>query len=92
MRTLSFSALLLVSCAAYAAKPQAVTFKVENFTCAACAITITKALDRVPGVSTRTVDAKTETVRITFDPARVSEARLAAALRDSGFPVVRHGR
>ena len=92
MRTVLFAALLLLSNAAQAASPHAVAFKVKNFTCAACAITITKALDRVPGVSARSVDAKTETVRITFDPARVSEAQLAAALRDAGFPAVRHGR
>jgi mercuric ion binding protein len=92
MRILLLAALLVLSNVAHAASPQNVTFKLKNFTCAACAITITKALDRVPGISSKKVDAKSEMVRITFDPARVSEARLAAALRDSGFPAVRHGR
>ncbi|WP_460833588.1 heavy-metal-associated domain-containing protein [Lysobacter humi (ex Lee et al. 2017)] len=92
MRTLLLAAFLLLSQAAHAAGARSVTFKVENFTCAACAITITTALDRVAGVSARTVDAKSATVRITFDPARVNEARIATALRDAGFPARRHAR
>lgn len=73
--------------AASAASPaKTVVFDLQNFSCPACRITVEKALDRVPGVTARTVDAASATARVTFDPVRASEASVARAISASGFP------
>lgn len=71
---------------AFAATPETVVLDVENVTCAACGLTIEKTLDRVPGVTEQHVDTQAATVKVTFDPARTSEAAVAKAITDAGFP------
>jgi mercuric ion binding protein len=41
---------------AFAAPPQTATLAVENMTCGTCPIVVKKALERVPGVTSTTVD------------------------------------
>jgi mercuric ion binding protein len=87
-------ACLVLSGPALAAEPQTVTLGVEHMTCAACPITVRKALSHVTGVAASTVDMKAHTATITFDPTRTTPAVLAAAVSDAGFPakVLRNGR
>ena len=73
--------------AASAASPaKTVVFDLQNFSCAACRITVEKALDHVPGVMARKVDPASATVRVTFDPTRTSAGGVARAITASGFP------
>ena len=85
--------LLLLSGSALAADPRTVTLGVEHMTCAACPITVRKALSQVAGVSASTVDMKAHTATITFDPTRTTPEALAMAVSNAGFParVLRDG-
>lgn len=85
--------VLLALGSAQAAEPRTVTLGVEHMTCAACPITVRKALSHVAGVSASTVDMKAHTATITFDPARTTAEALVTAVTDAGFPakVLRNG-
>ena len=84
-RFLSLAAILL-STAAFAAPPQTVTLQVQKMTCGTCPIVVRKALQRVPGVSSATVDEGTKTATVTFDPDKVKPAALMQATTNAGFP------
>ena len=71
---------------AWAATPQQVVLHVDNMTCPACSITIEKALDTVPGVTSKRVDTKTATVTVAFDAERTNASVIAKAITDAGFP------
>lgn len=79
-------ALALLAGSAFAAEPRTVTLGVERMTCAACPITVRKALSNVAGVSASTVDMKAHTAIVTFDPTRTSPDALATAVTQAGFP------
>lgn len=68
------------------ATPKKVVLDVENMTCPSCSITIGKALEKVPGVTDKRVDAKAATVTVTFDPERTSIPVVVRAITDAGFP------
>jgi P-type Cu+ transporter len=61
---------------------------IEGMTCASCVSRVEKALSKVPGVSTATVNLATETARIHFAPAEQMEAKLRRAVRDAGYEPV----
>ena len=84
---------LLLSGSALAAEPRTVTLGVEHMTCAACPITVRKALSHVAGVSASTVDMEARTATVTFDPTRTTPEALAAAVSQAGYPakVLRSG-
>jgi mercuric ion binding protein len=84
---------LLLAGSALAAEPQTVTLAVEHMTCAACPVTVRTALSHVTGVSASTVDMKTHTATVTFDPTRTTPDALAKAVSDAGCPatVLRNG-
>jgi mercuric ion binding protein len=86
MRISTFIAALLLSGSVLAGAPQTITLDVQNMTCAACPITVKKALEQVPGVSDAKVDYthKTATVHMGSDKANVS--MLTKATTDAGFP------
>jgi mercuric ion binding protein len=71
---------------AYAATPRQAVFRVENMTCPTCSITIQKALDKVPGVTAKRVDARSATVTVRFDPERTNPVAIAKIITDAGFP------
>ena len=77
---------LLLAGSAFAAEPRTVTLVVEHMTCAACPITVRKALSHVAGVSASTVDMKSHTATVTFDPTQTSAEALATAVSQAGFP------
>ena len=61
---------------------------IDGMTCASCVSRVEKALAKVPGVSTATVNLATETARIHFAPAEHMEAKLRRAVRDAGYEPV----
>jgi periplasmic mercuric ion binding protein len=44
------------------------------------------ALERVPGVSSTTVDFDKKTATVTFDPEKATAAKLTQATTEAGFP------
>lgn len=87
MHKILLSLLLLASAGvAFATSSQQVVLVVENFTCPTCSITIRKALDRVPGVTDRRIDADTATVTVSFDAERTDAETIAKAISEAGFP------
>ncbi|MFN3630555.1 MAG: cation transporter, partial [Casimicrobiaceae bacterium] len=58
---------------------------VGGMTCASCVSRVERALARVPGVETASVNLASETAHIRFDSARVDPGRLARAIRDAGY-------
>ncbi len=62
------------------------TLAVENMTCAACPITVRKALEKVPGVAKVKVDFDAKTATVTFDPAKAKVEDLTWATTAAGYP------
>jgi mercuric ion binding protein len=62
------------------------TLKVPGMVCAACPITVRKALQRVQGVSKIDVNFPQKEVIVTFDDAKTNDAALTKATADVGFP------
>src|SRR5712672_4682147 len=77
---------LLAAGVAFAAPPQTATLTVENMTCGTCPIVVKKALERVPGVSSTSVDFEKMTATVTVDPDKTTSARLTRATTEAGFP------
>jgi len=71
---------------AAATAPKTIVLDVQNMTCAACSITIGKALDKVPGVQSKQIDADAATVTVVFDPGKTSVTAVSRAVTDAGFP------
>jgi mercuric ion binding protein len=55
-------------------------------TCGTCPIVVKKALERVPGVSSTTVDFDKKIATVTSDPAKATSAKLTQATTEAGFP------
>ena len=77
---------LIAAGVAFAAPPQTTTLAVENMTCGTCPIVVKKALGRVPGVTSTSVDFDKKTATVTFDPDKASSAKLVQATTEAGFP------
>ncbi|MES2189854.1 MAG: heavy metal translocating P-type ATPase [Pseudomonadota bacterium] len=58
---------------------------IGGMTCASCVTRVEKALRKVPGVETATVNLATESARIVYAPGEQMEARLRRAVRDAGY-------
>jgi len=58
---------------------------IGGMTCASCVARVEKALNKVPGVESVTVNLATESARITVQSAEVTDARLRRAIRDAGY-------
>jgi periplasmic mercuric ion binding protein len=79
-------ACLIAAGIAFAAPPQTTTLAVENMTCGTCPIVVKKALERVPGVTSTSVDFDKKTATVTFDPDKATSAKLTQAATEAGFP------
>lgn len=86
LRSMSLLGLLLSAGVAYPAPLQTTTLAVENMTCGTCPIVVKKALERIPGVTSTSVDFKQKTATVTFDPDQASSATLTQATTQAGFP------
>ena len=76
---------LTASTPAWAA-PQTVTLSVPDMTCAACPITVKKALSRVEGVNEVDVSFEKLEATVTFDDARATVQALTQATANAGYP------
>ncbi|NWG39554.1 MAG: mercury resistance system periplasmic binding protein MerP [Hydrogenophilaceae bacterium] len=68
------------------AATQSVTLSVPGMNCAACPITVKKALTKVSGVSTIDVNLDQREARVTFDDAKANVEALTRATKDAGYP------
>ena len=81
----------LVALAAIVATPawaaiQTVTLSVPGMTCAACPITVKKALTKVEGVSQVDVSFDKREAVVTFDDAKTTVQKLTEATTNAGYP------
>lgn len=70
---------------AFAAQ-QTVTLAVPGMSCAACPITVKKALTKVDGVARADVDYAKRQAVVTYDDAKTNVASLTQATGDAGYP------
>ena len=68
------------------AATQMVALSVPGMTCAACPITVKKALNKVDGVSKADVSFEKREARVTFDDAKTNVTALIKATTDAGYP------
>lgn len=68
------------------ATTQSVTLSVPGMNCAACPITVKKALTKVAGVSKIDVNLDRREARVTFDDAKANVEALTRATKDAGYP------
>ena len=68
------------------AEPQTVTLSVPGMDCAACPITIKKALGKVEGVAKVEVSFEKKQAIVTFDNAKTNLAKLTQATANAGYP------
>ena len=62
------------------------TFSVKNMTCPACPFTVMKAMARVEGVRSVTVDFAAKTATAVFDATVTTAQEIAAASTNVGYP------
>ncbi|MEO8223725.1 MAG: mercury resistance system periplasmic binding protein MerP [Gammaproteobacteria bacterium] len=86
MKKLFLTATLAVSAAAVHAAPQTVTLDVPGMTCAACPITVKKAISKVDGVSRVDVSYEKRQAVVTFDDAKANVRTLTLATENAGYP------
>jgi mercuric ion binding protein len=65
---------------------QSVTLAVPGMTCAACPITVKRAISKVEGVSKTDVNFDKREAVVTFDNAKTSVQKLTKATEDAGYP------
>ena len=65
---------------------QTVTLAVPGMTCAACPITVKKALTKVDGVTKAEVDFDKRQAFVTYDDAKTNVETLTKATADAGYP------
>lgn len=76
---------LLIAAPAWAGT-QTVTLDIPGMTCAACPITIKKALTRIEGVEAAEVSYKALAATVTFDDARTDAESIRQATGNIGYP------
>ena len=80
------TAAFLFSSTAYAGVPKTVTLDVQNMTCDLCAVTVKKALEHTPGVSSARIDADKKTALVTYDPDAAGVASLVKSTTNASYP------
>ncbi|MGP8438602.1 mercury resistance system periplasmic binding protein MerP [Paraburkholderia fungorum] len=81
-----FVATALSAFTALAEELRTVTLDVTNMDCAVCPITVRKALEKVPGVTSVKVDFASKRAEVVFDPKKASVDALTNATTDAGYP------
>jgi Cu+-exporting ATPase len=62
-----------------------VTFDIEGMTCASCVRRVEKALEKMDGVDSATVNLATEQATVSFDPSMVQIDDLTRAVTNAGY-------
>lgn len=86
MKKLLASLALIAAVAPVWSATQTVTLSVPGMTCAACPITVKKALSKVEGVSKANVSYEKREAVVTFDDAKTSVQKLTKATENAGYP------
>ena len=68
------------------AAEKAVILSVPSMNCAACPITVRKALEKVAGVQSVKATLEPPEAQVTFDDAKTSVDRLMEATKGAGYP------
>lgn len=68
------------------AATKTVTLAVPGMTCAACPITVKKALAKVDGVSKAVVSYEKREAVVTFDDTKTTIEKIIDATEDAGYP------
>lgn len=63
-----------------------VVLSVSGMTCAACPITVKKALNKVAGVEKVDISFEKREASVTFDDAKTNVEALTKATKDAGYP------
>ncbi len=79
-------ALAAVFSAPAFAATKTVTLSVSNMTCAACPITVKKALSKVEGVQSAEVSYEKKEAVVTYDDAKTNVEALTKATEGAGYP------
>ena len=83
--TAAVVSLLTTLCTSAWAAPKTVTLSVPGMTCAACPITIKKALTEVDGVTEAEVSFDKKEAVVTFDDTKTSVSALIEATTNAGY-------
>jgi copper chaperone CopZ len=84
----TFGAGSVATIAAAGAKAtQAVTYRVQGFSCVTCAVGLDAMLEKKKGIARSKSSYPDGVVSIQFDPKEVSEAELKAFISEMGFTV-----
>lgn len=86
MKTLPAVVLLATISAPTWAATRTVTLSVPGMTCAACPITVKKAVSKVPGVEKIQILLDQRQAIVTFDDTKTSPADLTQATAAAGYP------
>lgn len=87
MKKLAILAALAATLATPAwAATKTVTLSVPGMTCAACPITVKKALSKVAGVESAEVSFERREAIVTFDDAKANVQALTKATENAGYP------
>lgn len=86
MKKLLAMAALTACAAPLWAATQTVTLSVPDMNCAACPITVKKALTKVSGVGKIDVNLDRREAKVTFDDVKTSAEALTRATKDAGYP------
>lgn len=81
----SFTLALLITAPTLAAT-KIVTLSVPSMTCAACPITVKKALTKVEGVTKTEVSFEKREATVTFDDTKANVQKLTRATKNAGYP------
>ena len=84
--TLALAAAVSLLSAPAWADPQTVTLSVKGMTCAACPITVKKALSKVDGVNDIDIQFESREAVVTFDDSKTTVLALTQATANAGYP------
>lgn len=86
MKPRHIAVLLAVLVAPAWSATKTVTLSVPGMNCAACPITVKKALTRVAGVAKVDVSLDRREAVVTFDDSQAAVGQLTGATTDAGYP------
>ncbi|WP_414839549.1 heavy metal translocating P-type ATPase [Carnobacterium sp. TMP28] len=61
------------------------TFTIDGMHCASCAQTVEKAVKKLPGVQSSTVNLATEKLTVDFDQSKITDKDILSAVADAGY-------
>ena len=85
-KSIFLAAVLAAFSSPLLAAQKTVTLGVPGMTCAACPITVKKAITRVDGVTRTEVDFDKRQAVVTYDDTRASVDQIMRATANAGYP------